>query len=50
MGILQVINSGSTLNVLDVIKRVHGQRDRYTEKYAKKKIAEDNFYAEKYKK
>ncbi len=50
MGILQEINSGSTLNVLDIIKRVHGQRDRYTEKYARKKVAEENFYAEKYKK
>jgi len=48
LGILRVLDSATDLTVKDVVGRVQGQKDRYVAKYAKKRVEEDKFYADKY--
>lgn len=47
-GILKVIPSEGTLTVLDIVKRIFIQRDRFQMKFEKKKAAEDAYYSSKY--
>jgi ethanolamine-phosphate cytidylyltransferase len=49
-GILKVINlAEDALQVEDIVGRLNANRDRYEQKYEKKKKAEDEYYDERYK-
>lgn len=49
MGITETIISDDNMSVLTIIDRLQSQRDRYMEKYAKKKKAESEYYDDRYK-
>ena len=52
-GILEEISSPSQfkkLTVLDIVDRIHHQRQRFQKKFEKKKSAEDEYYKERYSK
>jgi hypothetical protein len=46
----QVVDSESDLTVFDIEDRIFRQRERFEAKFAKKKAAEDEYYANKYNK
>lgn len=48
MGILHIVKSDKTMTVIDIVERIHDQRDRYKEKFSKKKGQEDEYYSNKY--
>jgi hypothetical protein len=48
MGILATITSKLNLTVLNIVQRIRTQHDRFSQKYANKRAAEDEYYASKY--
>jgi len=49
-GLLKVLNlSEDALQVEDIVDRLNANRERYEQKYEKKKAAEDEYYDERYK-
>lgn len=47
---VKVVDSESNLTVFDIEDRIFRQRERFEAKFAKKKAAEDEYYANKYNK
>ena len=48
MGIYIHIKSSLEITVLDIVQRIQTQRSRFNEKFKVKKVAEDEYYQNKY--
>ena len=48
MNILQCIDKKETLSVYDILKKVDEQKDSLAAKFNRKKVQEEEFYAQKY--
>lgn len=49
MGVLQTITIENAVSADEVIGRIVDEKERYEAKFAKKKVAEEKYYAERYK-
>ena len=45
---MATITSKLNLTVLNIVQRIRTQHDRFSQKYANKRAAEDEYYASKY--
>eukprot|EP01035_Chromulina_nebulosa_P019277 gene19277-25134_t len=48
LGIFKVVKSIKKLTVNEIVSRIQSQHDRYSQKYNKKKLQEDEYYNNKY--